>query len=83
MSPEHETRTGKDKLVYMANQIGRFFETMPPAEAAEGVAKHINDFWEPRMRRQFFEIVDAGGEGLSPLVAEAAGKVRRPAHETA
>ena len=30
------------------------------------------------MRRQFFEIVEAGGAGLSPLVMEAVGKIRRP-----
>jgi formate dehydrogenase subunit delta len=79
MSPEEHIRTGREKLVYMANQIATFFKPMPHDEAVEGVAKHINDFWEPRMRRQFFEIVDAGGEGLSPLVLEAAPRIRRPA----
>lgn len=83
MSPEHSTRTGKDKLIYMANQIAKFFEAMPRDEAVEGVAKHINDFWEPRMRRQFFEVVDAGSEGLSPLVREATAKIRRPAQQAA
>ena len=43
-----------------------------------GVAEHINKFWEPRMRRQFFEMVDGGGEGLLPIVLEAAAQVRRP-----
>ena len=68
-----------EKLVYMANQIAGFFKAMPHDEAVAGVAKHINDFWDPRMRRQFFEIVEAGGAGLSPLVLEAVGKIRRPA----
>lgn len=67
-----------DKLVYMANQIAKFMETRPHAEGVEGVASHINDFWEPRMRRQFFEIIDTGGEGLRPLVLEASEKIRRP-----
>ncbi|MEH0072870.1 formate dehydrogenase subunit delta [Pannonibacter sp. Pt2-lr] len=67
-----------DKLVYMANQIAKFMETKPHAEGVEGVASHINDFWEPRMRRQFFEIIDTGGEGLRPLVLEASAKIRRP-----
>ncbi|WP_374630294.1 formate dehydrogenase subunit delta [Pannonibacter indicus] len=67
-----------DKLVYMANQIAKFMETKPHAEGVEGVASHINDFWEPRMRRQFFEIIDTGGEGLRPLVLEASEKIRRP-----
>ena len=73
----HAMNTG-EKLVYMANQIASFFKAMPHDEAVAGVAKHINDFWDPRMRRQFFEIVEAGGEGLSPLVMEAAAKIRRP-----
>jgi formate dehydrogenase subunit delta len=72
----------KEKLVYMANQIAAFFQAMPHEEAAAGVAKHINDFWDPRMRRQFFEIVEAGGKGLSPLVLDAVDKIRRPAAPT-
>ncbi|CUA98878.1 formate dehydrogenase subunit delta [Pannonibacter indicus] len=67
-----------DKLVYMANQIAKFMETKPHAEGVEGVASHINDFWEPRMRRQLFEIIDTGGQGLRPLVLEASEKIRRP-----
>lgn len=79
MSHETNTRGGADKLIYMANQIATFFESQPKKDAVEGVSKHINDFWEPRMRRQFFEIVDSGGEGLKPLVKEAAKTIRRPA----
>ena len=76
---EHHAMSTKEKLIYMANQIAAFFEAMPHDEGAAGVAKHINDFWDPRMRRQFFEIVEAGGKGLSPLVLDAAPKIRRPA----
>ncbi len=71
--------TGNDKLVRMANQIAAFFDSAAPGEAAESVAKHINDFWEPRMRRHFFEIVDAGGARLKPSVIAAAALIRRPA----
>ena len=67
-----------DKLVYMANQISRFMETKPHAEGVAGVASHINDFWEPRMRKQFFEILETGGDGFRPLVREAAEQIRRP-----
>src|SRR3954453_23960533 len=74
-------RTTAEKLVYMANQIASFFQTMPREEGVDGVAKHINDFWEPRMRRQFFEVVDAGGKGLMPLVVEALPQIRRPQPE--
>ena len=66
------------KLVYMANQIATFFKSQPHSDAAAGVATHINKFWEPRMRRQLFAIIDGTGEGLSPLVREAAPLIRRP-----
>ena len=71
-----------EKLVYMANQISKFFESKPHAEGVAGIAAHINDFWEPRMRRHFFEVVDAGGAGLRPLVLEAAKTIKRPVAET-
>lgn len=70
MSPE--------KLIYMANQISMFMESKPHAEGVAGVASHINDYWEPRMRRQFFNLIDSGAEGFRPLVTEAAAQIRRP-----
>ena len=71
-----------DKLVYMANQIAKFMESKPHEEGISGLSSHINDFWEPRMRRHFFEVVDAGGADLRPLVLEAATTIRRPQPET-
>jgi formate dehydrogenase subunit delta len=67
------------KLIYMANQIAKFMESKPHAEGVELLASHINDFWEPRMRRHLFEVLDAGGTGLRPLVLEAVSKIKRPA----
>ncbi len=67
-----------DKIARMANQIAAFMASKPHAEGLAGLAAHLNDFWEPRMRRQLFALLDAGGEGLSPLVIEAADKIRRP-----
>ncbi|MBL4928224.1 formate dehydrogenase subunit delta [Fuscibacter oryzae] len=67
------------KLIYMANQIAKFMESKPHDQGIEGLASHINDFWEPRMRRHLFEVLDAGGNGLRPLVLDAAVKIRRPA----
>ncbi len=67
-----------EKLVHMANQIALFMESKPHDEGMASLAAHINDFWEPRMRRRFFEIIDAGGAGLRPLVLDAAQLIRRP-----
>ena len=68
-----------DKTVRMANQIATFFLSQPEPERIKGVSNHINKFWEPRMRRQFFELIDKGGEGFLPLVIEASKEIRRPA----
>jgi formate dehydrogenase subunit delta len=73
----HHANT-REKLVRMANQIGAFFKSKPHDEGVAGVAEHINKFWEPRMRRQFFEMIDAGGAGFDPIVLEASATVRRP-----
>ena len=39
-----------DRLVYMANQIGKFFEVQRADEVVPGIANHIRKFWDPRMR---------------------------------
>ena len=66
------------KLIYMANQIAKFMESKTHDVGVAGLAAHINDFWEPRMRTHLFEVLDAGGQGLRPLVIEAAASIRRP-----
>lgn len=67
-----------DKIARMANQIAAFMESKPHEEGLAGLANHINDFWEPRMRNQLFALLDQGAEGLRPLVVEAAPRIRRP-----
>ena len=66
-----------DKLVYMANQIATFFKSKPHAEGVAGVAGHINDFWEPRMRKQLFGLIADQHDGIDPLVLEAAPSIRK------
>jgi formate dehydrogenase subunit delta len=60
-----------DRLVYMANQIGKFFEVQRADEIVPGIANHIRKFWDPRMRQAIFAYIDAGGDGLDPQVREA------------
>jgi formate dehydrogenase subunit delta len=62
-------------IVRMANQIAAFFKAYPHDEAVAGVATHIKDFWEPRMKKALAAHVAAGGTGLEPMVLEAAGKL--------
>ena len=61
-----------DHLIRMANQIGVFFESMPDRpEALEGIATHLKKFWDPRMRKDFLELVDADAARINPMVLEA------------
>lgn len=69
-----------DKLVMMANQIAGFFDTLPHEDAATGTAEHINQFWEPRMRRELLALMDeAGAHGLHETVLKARPLIRKPA----
>ncbi|NGN44145.1 formate dehydrogenase subunit delta [Mesorhizobium sp. CGMCC 1.15528] len=78
MSLEEHKASTRDKLIRMANQIATFFHSKPREEGLAGTAEHINKFWEPRMRRHLFEVLDSGGEGLDELVIAASEKIRRP-----
>lgn len=59
-------------IVRMANQIAGFFASYDHDEAVAGVAGHIAQFWEPRMRQALADVIERGGEGLDPLVIAAA-----------
>lgn len=58
-------------MVHRLNSIAAYFSAYPREEAVAGIADHIRQFWEPRMRRQLFEYVEGGGSGLHELVLEA------------
>ncbi|TPL20556.1 formate dehydrogenase subunit delta [Mesorhizobium sp. B2-4-2] len=75
---EDHIMSTSEKLVRMANQIAAFFHSRPREEGVAGVAEHINKFWEPRMRRQFFEMLDSGGDGFDELVVAASTRIKRP-----
>ena len=66
-----------DKLVYMANQIGKFFRSQGHDKAVSGTAEHIRKFWDPRMRKMIFAHLDAGGAGLDPFVRDAIESLRK------
>ncbi len=68
-------------IVRMANQISDFFKAYSHDLAVKETATHIRNFWDPRMRRQLFEHLAAGGQGLSEIAhgggAEAGPGERR------
>ncbi|MDY0872203.1 formate dehydrogenase subunit delta [Dongia rigui] len=64
-----------NRLVSMANQIADFFQSYPESEAIEGIAVHIEKFWDPRMRRGIYAHLNAGGADLKPLTRKALQKL--------
>jgi formate dehydrogenase subunit delta len=77
MSSSNDISHGTDdKLVYMANQIGTFFESQDMATASAKIAEHITKFWDPRMRRAIIAHLDAGGAGLDPAARQAIETLR-------
>lgn len=68
-----------DKLVKMANQIGKFFVAQKESESAANMAEHLKKFWDPRMRATIVDHLNHGGAGLDPIAIEA---VKRLAHPT-
>lgn len=67
-----------DNLILMANRIGSFFEAQPNREESlAGIASHIRNFWEPRMRNAMLEFLEQHPDGsngthtLTPITLEA------------
>jgi len=65
-----------EKLIYMANQIAKFFAAQGKERASVGVADHLLKFWDPEMRRTFLAAVDRDDSPLLPAVKAAVPRVR-------
>jgi formate dehydrogenase subunit delta len=61
--------------VRLANDIAAQFAYLDHDAAVAGIVNHITMFWDPRMRRQLLAHVEHGGEGLNPLVKDAAARL--------
>jgi formate dehydrogenase subunit delta len=68
-----------EKLVYMANQIAKFFAHEGEEKAAASVADHLRKYWDPRMRAQFISEAPAMAEALLPAARGAAGLLAKKA----
>lgn len=64
------------RLVYMANQIGKFFASRPAAQAAAGIENHLRKFWDPRMRERIIAYLDRGADGLHERTRQAVINLR-------
>jgi formate dehydrogenase subunit delta len=67
-----------DRLVHMANQIGRAFAHQPHPRAVAETAEHIRKFWDPRMRAAIFAQIDTeAGAKLDSIAREAIEALRK------
>ncbi|VFU09186.1 NAD-linked formate dehydrogenase, molybdenum containing, delta subunit [Methylocella tundrae] len=60
-----------DRLIYMANQIGKYFSSQRHTDPAAGIADHLAKFWDPSMRAKIIEHLEHGGAGLDLDVKSA------------
>jgi formate dehydrogenase subunit delta len=65
--------------VRLANEIAIQFAHLDPTDGAARVAKHMHDFWDPRMRKALLAYKDEGGTDLDPVAAKAIEQLRQPA----
>jgi formate dehydrogenase subunit delta len=72
-----------DKLVMMANQIGKFFTPQAGGHAVDQIADHLQKFWDPRMRAAIVAHLVAGGKGLDEPVRLAVGRLKEAGSKTA
>ncbi len=68
----------EEKIIRMANQIATFFHSKPEPQGIEGIAEHINKFWEIRMRKELFDVIETNEAALDPWILKAAPFVNRP-----
>ena len=78
LSAEQIRSNNDTKLIRMGNQIATFFSSQNNENAGQDVAEHINKFWEPRMRRQFFVLADSSSDKFHDLLKDAIPHINKP-----
>jgi formate dehydrogenase subunit delta len=78
LSAEQIRANNDAKLIRMGNQIATFFSSQNIETGGQEVAEHINKFWEPRMRRQFFVLVDSSSDKFHDLLKAAIPHINKP-----
>jgi formate dehydrogenase subunit delta len=62
--------------IRLINQVVVHFGYLPPEQAVSEVANHVRKFWDPRMRRRLFDLVDSRASDLEPVALAAAALLR-------
>jgi formate dehydrogenase subunit delta len=62
--------------IRLINKIVVHFAYLPTEEAVTEVANHVRRFWDPRMKRRLFELVDSETKDFEPVAVAAAALLR-------
>ncbi|MDT5073612.1 MAG: formate dehydrogenase subunit delta [Mycobacterium sp.] len=62
--------------IRLINQVVIHFGYLPEDQAVTEVAEHVRKFWDPRMKRRLFDLVDSEAGQLEPVAAAAAALLR-------
>ncbi|MEZ5679821.1 MAG: formate dehydrogenase subunit delta [Erythrobacter sp.] len=73
----------RESVIRMANQIARNFAVHGDARAIEETAAHIRLFWDPRMKKQAFELLHEPDCGLSGQARAALSQLANEADNRA
>ena len=60
----------------MGHDIARQFAHLPEQQAVAAIARHVETFWDPRMRDRLRALVASDADTLDPLLVAAARQVR-------
>lgn len=63
-----------ERLVEMANDIAAN-QVADPDNAVEVIARHLQRFWDPRMRAQIIAHAEQGGVGLVDVARAAVARL--------
>ena len=63
--------SAEEPVLRLAGEIAAQFEHRSVAEAADAMAEHIRQFWDPRMRKTLLAAVDAGAVHDPAVLATA------------
>jgi formate dehydrogenase subunit delta len=64
-------------VIRLANEIAVQFAHKPHDAAVESIAKHINSFWDPRMRGTLAELAPTHRGELDDLAYDALPSIRQ------
>jgi formate dehydrogenase subunit delta len=63
-------------VIRLSNEISAQFANKPHDAAVEAIARHMNSFWDPRMRQQLVEIAPQHRGDLEEVVYDVIPKLR-------